>query len=204
MSRDIISEKILKNINDNALIYFIATVCICVGIILGICCVKYLTPAENDTMVSYINIILQSVAGEDINSKAIFVQAIKNNGLFILAYGILGITIVGIPVILILNIVKGFTLGFSFSFFISKFANKGALLGIFSVLPQNLIYIPCIVIASVLAIKYSVNLIKLKRNLTNPFTTKEYMKNFIMLTIVIIIGSGIESLINPIIIRFIV
>ncbi|WP_052314777.1 stage II sporulation protein M [Clostridium senegalense] len=78
------------------------------------------------------------------------------------------------------------------------------MLGIFSVLPQNLIYIPCIVIASVLAIKYSVNLIKLKRNLTNPFTTKEYMKNFIMLTIVIIIGSGIESLINPIIIRFIV
>lgn len=205
MVNGMISNKIMKNINDNALLYFIASICVCVGIVLGIYCVKYLTPAENETMIGYVDVILKNVDSENVNHKALFIQAIKNNGLFILSYCILGFTIVGVPIIFILNIIKGFTLGFSFSFFIAKFLEKGSFIAIFSVLPQNLIYIPTIIIGSVLAIRYSIKLIKSRSNYKdNPFTTKEYIKNFIGLICVIFIGAILESFLNPMIIKLII
>lgn len=85
--------------------------------------------------------------------------AILNNLKTIFALWFLGLTVVGVPLILIVVGLRGFILGFTVSFLMQDQAVKGLLLAAASVLPQSLINLPCWLVAGVLAIRFSGGLI---------------------------------------------
>jgi stage II sporulation protein M len=151
-----------KHIHDNFWLYIITLLFTCTGIVLGIYAVKYLDIADKNEMMTFLSTFTSNVSAYDINHKAIFLESIKNNIPLIVGIWFLGLTIVGIPVILIIDVVKGFTVGFSISFMINSLGLKGIWVSLLGILPQNIIYIPCVIVSSVLAIEYSLLLIKSK------------------------------------------
>lgn len=151
-----------KHIHDNFWLYIITLLFTCTGIVLGIYAVKYLDIADKNEMMTFLSTFTSNVSAYDINHKAIFLESVKNNIPLIVGIWFLGLTIVGIPVILIIDVVKGFTVGFSISFMINSLGLKGIWVSLLGILPQNIIYIPCVIVSSVLAIEYSLLLIKSK------------------------------------------
>ncbi|WP_240941064.1 stage II sporulation protein M [Paenibacillus sp. HB172176] len=79
---------------------------------------------------------------------------------WIILIGVLGVTVIGSPGILILNFLKGTLVGFSVGAIVSEYAWKGILIAMAAVAPQNVVIVPAIIITSGAAISFSLFLIK--------------------------------------------
>ncbi|OPJ63190.1 stage II sporulation protein M [Clostridium oryzae] len=156
MERSAISE----HMEENIWLYAICLVCFFTGIVIGIYTVKYMGAIEKKDLTNYFVTFETSLKSTAINRKYILLEILKNNIPIILGIWFLGITIVGIPVILIIDIIKGFTLGFTIAFIMDSLGYKGIWFILMGVVPQNIFYVPCILVGSVLAIRLSVTKLK--------------------------------------------
>lgn len=196
-----------KHFYDNLWLYLITILFIATGMIVGLYCVKYMQDVDRNSLISYIKSISGSSSSEIMATKNIFFSALKNNLPLIIGLWILGLTIVGGPIILLLCVYKGFSLGFTFSFFIYGLKQRGILLAILGVLPQNIIYIPCIIFLSVVALKYSIGGIREKFSKKYISNSQENVKSysfiFLLTTGVMSIGFLVETLLTPALIKLV-
>ncbi|GAA0743415.1 stage II sporulation protein M [Clostridium oceanicum] len=197
-----------KHIENNFWLYIISLLCICTGIVLGIYAVRYMGSFEKSDLLSYINNFTNVINKEGINSKAILFETIKNNMLLIIGVWFLGLTMIGIPAILIIDIIKGFTIGFTTCFVVNGMGVKGLWVTLLGVLPQNIIYIPCIMFASVLAMEFSIHLLNDKGNIRvkNSIWVKisSYSFSFVFVVCIMFIGFVLESYVTPNMIKLVV
>ena len=201
MSSSTFMSNVNKHIQENFWLYIISILCIFTGIILGIYSVKYMGEFEQNDLVNYLINFIDPSNTNGISYKLIFLQSIRNNLPVIIFLWFLGLTIVGIPIIIIIDLLKGFTVGFTFSFMISGLGKNGLGIAILGVIPQNLIYIPCIVFASVVSMEFSIMLLKDKFNKqwTSSISSRiiYYSVIFIAIIILLFIGIIVESYIAP-------
>ena len=201
MSSSTLISNINKHIQENFWLYIISILCVFTGIILGIYSVKYMGEFERNDLVNYLMNFIDPSDTKGISYKLIFLQSIKNNLPVIIFLWFLGLTIVGIPIIIIIDLLKGFTVGFTFSFMISGLGKSGIGIAILAVLPQNLIYIPCIIFASVVSMEFSIMLLKNKFNKqwTSSISGRiiYYSVIFIVIIAILFIGIIIESYVTP-------
>ena len=201
MSSNTIMSNINKHIQQNFWLYIISILCIFTGIILGIYSVKYMGEYERNNLVNYLMNFVEPSNTNGVSYKLILLQSIKNNLPVIIFLWFLGLTIVGIPIIIIINLLKGFTVGFTFSFMISGLGKSGVGIAILGVLPQNLIYIPCIIFASVVSMEFSILILKSKfsKQWTSSISSRiiYYSLIFIVIIIILFVGIIIESYIAP-------
>jgi stage II sporulation protein M len=73
---------------------------------------------------------------------------------------ILGLSIIGLPIILILLFLKGVVVGFTVGFLVNQMGWHGLLLSFVSVLPQNLILVPAFIIVSAASVSFSLKMIR--------------------------------------------
>ena len=197
-----------KHIQDNFWLYIVAVLCFSIGIIVGIYTVKNLGNLEENDLLSYLKNFTNSITIGNIPYKSILIETVKNNFPLIIAIWFLGFTIIGIPIILIIDTIKGFTVGFTMAFMINSLGVKGIGLSILMVLPQNLIYIPCIIISSVIAMEFSLMLLKdkINRQWTSNIGSKmaTYSLAFVVISLIMTLGFIIESYLTPNIVRLLV
>ncbi len=160
MSENRIALVLSRHLQNNFWFYLVSIFCVCTGIIVGIYSVRYMGSFEKTDLISYLNNFTSALSAQSVDCKSIFIQALKNNLPLIFAIWFLGLTMVGLPVILLLDLFKGFTLGFSMSFIISQLGVKGVWISLAGILPQNIIYIPAIVISSVIAMEFSTAILR--------------------------------------------
>lgn len=186
------TDLILKYMQKNIFLYIISLLFLCIGIVLGIYAIKYMGDAEKRNLVDYMLQYTNNSTFENLSKKEIFLQAFKNNVPFLIIIWFLGISLLGAPIILILNGIKGFTIGFTTSFMINCLGSKGILVNLLTVFPQNIIYIPCILIASVTAIEFSIDL--LKNNYTNAARKNSNMVKLLHYSIIFLIILGVMTI----------
>jgi stage II sporulation protein M len=68
---------------------------------------------------------------------------------------VLGMSVVGVPLIAAVIFMRGFVLGFSLVFILKALALRGVLLAIVALVPQNLFYLPGLVLAATGAVIFS-------------------------------------------------
>jgi len=197
-----------KHIEDNFWLYIIIVLCFCIGIIIGILTVNHMGNIDDNNLLSYLNNFTTSITKGTISYKTILIETIKNNFSLIIVIWFLGFTIIGIPLILFIDIIKGFTMGFTMTFMIKGLGIKGIGLSTLMVLPQNFIYIPCIIISSVIAMEFSLMLLKNKinRQWTSNIGSKmaTYSFTFIFISSIMCLGFILESYLTPNIVRLLV
>ncbi|MEG1256361.1 stage II sporulation protein M [Clostridium sp.] len=191
-----------KHFYENIWLYLITILFMATGMIVGLYCVKYMGDVDKNTLINYITALSSSSA----SNKEVLIGTLKNNLPFIIGFWFLGLTIVGAPVIILLNIYKGFSLGFTFSFFIYGLKERGLLLAILGVLPQNIIYIPCLIFLSVLALQFSIGSVKEKFSKrfvsrTNS-SVRMYTIIFVVTTGVMFIGFLFEAFLTQELVKF--
>ena len=195
----------VKHFQNNLWLYVLSAVCMCTGVVLGVYAVKYMSSFEKNDLLTYLTSFVKSDSLKSINYHQVFLEAIKNNIPLIALVWFLGLTMIGIPIILVLDVLKGFTIGFTVTFFVNGLGVKGIWMALFSIIPQNIIYIPCIMITSVLAMEFSFMLIKdnVKKNWTKNVSSKiiSYTLVFVTISIFMFTGFFFETYITPSIIR---
>lgn len=208
MKNYLINMDLNKRIRESLLLYVITLLCICTGIVLGMYAVKYMGKYEKTELLNYLNNFLVSVDKTKVNNIEVLIQAMKNNLPVIIAIWFLGLTMVGMPIILIIDTFKGFSLGFSISFLMKELGGKGIGITLLSIIPQNIIYIPLIILSSVFAMEFSLNLLNknsYKNVKENIFVTiASYTSMFILIILLMFIGFLIEAFIIPNIVKLIV
>ena len=101
--------------------FFIILIMFCLGLSFGLYTVKYMGPADKNDLTNYFTSFTQSLGNNPINYGSLLVEVIKKNIIIILPIFLFGLTFFGGPVIVIIDLLKGFTLGYTFSFIATAF-----------------------------------------------------------------------------------
>lgn len=199
-------QSLTNHINKNLFLYIITFLFLCIGIVIGAYSVKYMDSSEKAEIINNLLNYSQNVSINSINKKYTFLQALKNNFSFILITWFLGLTMLGAPLVLILDLIKGYTIGFTSSIVVSGLGAKGVLLNLLALFPQNIIYLPCIIISSVIAIEFS--LILFKSNSINKEGNLIYIATysalFLLIALFMFMGFFIEGYFTPNMLKFLV
>ena len=199
MKFELVVDYLKKHFYNYSSQYIFVIVIFIMGVIFGAILVNNLSYSQKNDLYNYLTQFFFYVNSEElITFKELFSQNILHHlqQLFILF--LLGISIIGLPFILVLLFLKGIVVGFTVGFLVNQFDFQGFLIALFSIFPQNIIVVPVFLIASVLTINFSVKLIK-KLFTNNPNMlfwpiTLNYLKGFSLLIILIFIAAAIEAL----------
>jgi stage II sporulation protein M len=142
-------------------LYIFVGVIFLTGVVFGVVMTSALSLEQKQEIMRYLGNFFSSIEqGELMDVKANFQQSFAMHMKWILIIWVLGMSVIGLPIILILDFLKGVLVGFSVSYLIGQFSWKGVLFALVSVAPQNLIVIPALLVCSVTAMAFSIYLVK--------------------------------------------
>lgn len=188
-----IKSHILKNIN----LYIISFLFVTMGIIIGAISVKHMTMEDRQYALNWISESINSPQVETVKKIDILIVSIKNYIPMILCIWFLGLTVVGSPFVLICNIIKGYSLGYSFFFMVSNFGRLGVLVGFGAVVMQNLFYIPGIMEISVNSMEFSLKIIREKNEKVSFEKILRYSFRVLFMCFFMFFGCLIETFLTP-------
>lgn len=198
-------EEINNTFRENKFNYFVILLFLCIGVVFGICTVKYMSVSDKNDLINYFNIFMESTRNESIEYTNLFFSVASKISLIVIPIFILGFTFWGTPVILVIDFIKGFTLGYTFAFLINTLDNKGLLLAFVSIIPQNIIYVPCIILLSIISMKIANYKFKKKfLKINNQPELTNLQKNYVLLFFLLFFGIIIETFVCPSIIKLVV
>lgn len=186
------------------LIFFILLVFV-VGVVFGALAIRTLDPDARQELVGHLSTFFNGLAGKlsqpfQANPEGTIWLNIK----MVAIIWLLGISTVGMPFIPVIIFLRGFVLGFTVGFLVNELGFRGLIFGIVSVLPQNLIIVPAIVVAGMVAISFSLAVVKslvTKRPMDFGPQLIQYSVLMVVVAVVLIFGSLIETFITPLLMK---
>ncbi len=200
-------DAIYTAIDDNRVIFLWVLLFFLIGIVLGSCTVYYMNNFNKIEIGTYFNEFLSFLGESKINYFQVLFKSIFNILPIILIIVLLGLTLIGCPIILFIDLIKGYILGFTFALLASILGGKGVLLLFFGIIIQQIVFIPCIIIVSTVAVKSSIIKIKEgigKEKLRSDRENKNYMKIQGIFSALLVIGIIIETYISPNLIKLVI
>ena len=188
----IMKKVLIDYIDRNKKTFIILISFFIIGIFIGVTLLNNLSSNLKQEVDSYIESVINLLKeNNEINMFEMFLISIKENILFILLIWFLGLTIIGGYFIYLTVLYKGFLLGYTAAAFIATLGIKtGTLVIIVSLLMQNVVFIPAMLLISENGIKLCKGIHKTCLNLKEEFIRH----NIIMLITImlILIASFIE------------
>lgn len=202
-----IVNRLNSSLKENKVFYILVLAFFFVGIILGTYTIKCMNSVDLMDLTNYFGNFLTSLTDKPIDRTLLLIDILKNNLLMIVLILAFSFTIFGTPFILIIDLIKGFTLGYTFSFLLTINSGNGLWLALISIVPQNIIYIPFFIGISIIALNISST--KLKKRFFNggstcKMLTKDILIKFTILIILFLSGVLIETYLCPGLINFVI
>ncbi|MFD3258751.1 stage II sporulation protein M [Paenibacillus lentus] len=190
-------------LKDQTPVYVFVSVLFLMGVVFGALMVNALTFEQQQDLSRYLGNFFISVneGGADFHPVTLWEVAILHLKWLGLIW-ILGLSVIGLPGILILDFLKGVLIGFTVGCLVGQFTWKGLLFALVSVAPHNLLIIPVLLISSVAAIGFSLNIIRSRvlmsrsGSAARPFLT--YTGLTMVLGVVIMAASSFETWVTPV------
>ena len=202
-----LKDFILKEIERNFWMLVVVMLFITIGVILGTSMVKYMDNDNLKALNDYFSVFLQGLKEESFSGKNLFMEAIRNNVIIIIIIWSCGFTILGTPMVLLINLLKGFTFGFSLAAIITAGGGNSLVLSILSLVPQNIIYILGMIVLSIYSIKTSLDKLRHKVFKVNSsdgdVTLANYLYCLLFVLLFMTIGFIVEAYITPPAIKYV-
>ncbi|WP_138493012.1 stage II sporulation protein M [Paenibacillus pinistramenti] len=195
-------QMIQRTLKDQTPLYAFVAVLLLMGVVFGALMVNALTLDQQEDISKYLNNFFISLDPAAVDGQASFwpiaVLQLKWVGLIWL----FGLSVIGLPGILILDFLKGVLIGFTVGCMVGQFSWKGLLLALVSVAPHNLIVIPVLLVSSAAAVKFSIGIIRsrvlLSRpgKLTEPFLS--YTGLIVSMSLILLAVACFETWVSPV------
>ena len=187
---------------EHSSIFLFVVVLFLMGVIFGAIVVNSMSMTQKQDLFYYLSQFFGQVSDGNIQeSTDLFIQSLLHNSKFIGLMWVLGISIIGLPIILILLFLKGMVVGFTVGFLVSQMSWKGFLLAGVSILPQNLIIIPIFIIMAVMSISFSIKMIKKQfmKKFAQPILPlfKQYIVTLTAAVLLLSAAAAVEAYLSP-------
>ncbi len=192
-------------VNKKTLLFF--TILLIIGIIAGSIFMAILSETDKKSVTDYFNNYISNIENNKLNYLESIKNGLFNNLLYIIIIWILGISIIGIPIVTIMFFIKSFTLGFSIASIVFNYKLKGCLLNFINIFPHQMIYFLIYMLITTYSIFFSLKMINSiinKKNMDFKVMMNKYVKILIISVIAITIGIIIETFITPLLIKIII
>ncbi|MBO8170607.1 MAG: stage II sporulation protein M [Bacillaceae bacterium] len=191
--------------HEHISLYIFAIVLLAMGVIFGAVVVNSLTLNQKQDLLQYVSgFFLEMREGDGFHSTAAFQQSLGHYLKYIGFMWILGLSIIGLPLILILLFLKGLVVGFTVGFLVHQLQWKGLLYAFVSVVPQNLLVIPAMIVVGVAGISFSMKLIQ-SRFLQKGERIFPYFVSYSSLVLfmsgIFVIASLFEAFVSPVLLK---
>ncbi|MGI2295742.1 stage II sporulation protein M [Paenibacillus sp. GXUN7292] len=182
-------------------LYVFAGVLIIAGAVFGLLLASALTHDQQQVLEQdvqqYLNFMQASpeMAGK-LSVWSYFSTHIK----WLLLLWLLGVTVIGLPGVLILIFVKGSILGFSMGTFIAQFGWKGIVFSAAAFGPQNIIIIPAMVIMTAGAMSYAIQFVQLrvlKQQIKESPKLIEFTTVSVVMLVMFLAAALLEAYLSP-------
>lgn len=183
-------------------IYIFVIVLFLMGVIFGAVVVNSLSFSQKEDLFYYLSQFFGQLSnGESAGSNDLFIQSLLHNIKYIGLMWLLGISIIGLPVILIVLFIKGMVIGFTVGFLVNQMGWDGFLLSFVSILPQNFIIIPVFIIMAVITISFSMQMIRRQfmKKISNPVfpLLSKYFVTLLIAMVCLSAAAAVEAYISP-------
>ena len=202
-----LKDDITAHIENNRNSYFFLLLTFVLGVSAGAFTVNGLSVIQRDELNNYFQGFLQLLNNQTIEGSELFSYGLVENMKLVGLLWLLGLTIIGIPFIFLIISVKGFIIGFSSGFIINALGIKGLLFSAFSLLPKEIIIVPCLIAIGVNGIRFSIYIAR--RKSTNEIS-KGIKTSFIsnclvtvLFTCIILVGIALDAYVTPVMVRII-
>ena len=195
-----VTDKFKITIKHNKKVIFFLGIIAVIAIIFGSLFSVMLNESDKNLTLEYINNFFENIKNNNLN----YILALKNGSIsslgFILIVWLLGVSIIGMPIVLFMYFSKFFVIGFSISSIIKGYGLKGCLLSFAYIFPHHIIYIIVYTILTVYSIKMSIKLIStiIKKDKIdfNPIINK-YLLVLLLSVIIAVLTLLFEVFITP-------
>lgn len=199
-------DKLRKRVKlDKHLLIFLMILLI-VGIIVGAVFVTILNESDQTLITEYLNSFLSNIENNKLNYISSFKNSLISNIIFVLIIWLLGISIIGLPIMIFMYFSKIFVLGFSIGSIIVNFHLKGIIFALVYSLGQAL-FLFGLIILMIYAMSFSFKLIDCffkKKTFDFKLVINKYTFILGIILIVSLIASLYDSYLLPLILKSIV
>ena len=189
---------IVKHIKNNIKEYISVIVVFFIGIVLGVILLNNSGDLQKQELNNYINDFVDKLnTSVDIDKLQLLKTVLINNFVIVVGLWFIGSTVIGIPIVYAIVAYKGFCLSYSISTILAVLGgSKGICFALAAILPQNIIYIPCILALAVSGIKLYKSIMKDRRidNIKGEIFRHIFFS--LVIGILFIIGSLVETYIS--------
>lgn len=142
-------------------LYVFISVLFVMGVIFGALMVNALSPGQKEEMARHMNSFIQLVnQGGELGGQATLWESFSLHVKWVALIWLLGLSVVGLPLVFVLDFLKGVLVGFSVGYLVGQLSWKGMLFAFVSIAPQNLVVIPALIMCSVGACAFSIYIVK--------------------------------------------
>lgn len=190
---------------EKALLTFIIITFI-IGIVFGSLFINFISSDDKKLLIEQVVYFFDNVKklSKDVFGMNVIMPNFLNNLFQILSIFILGISMIGIIVVVFVMFFKGFTLGITLSTIILKYQLKGVIGALLYVFPCFIINILIYVFISFFAVNASIKFLKAllkKNNLNFKSFLGRYVLAFLISIIFMLVFSILDSFITPLLLK---
>ena len=179
----------MDKIKKNKIIVFLIVIT-AVAFIFGTFFITILNNSDKQLVKTYIETFLNDIYKNEINYIDVLKNTLSSNIFIVILIWLLGISIIGTPIIVIIYFFKAFSLGFTISSFIFTYKTKGIIFSLLYIFPNEIVKYLCytLIIINALNVSKKLTLSVLKKeNLNFNRIINRYFKILVICLITIII-----------------
>ncbi len=184
-------------------ILMLVLVVLIIGLIFGSIYITILSTEQKTNVLNEVTSYFKNIQKISFDDKIIiFKNSLLSNLIYVVSMWLLGISIIGIPIVFIMIFFKSFIAGFSVSSIFSKYGFKGIIKCVLYVFPSNILMILFIIFLSIYSILISSRISKTvikKENINFKSFMGRYLFILVIGILVCILCAAYDAFIEPMI-----
>ncbi len=189
----------------NRIIIFLITLFI-IGIICGSLFLVLLNNGDKEVVNKSIESFINTINSNELNYFSTFINTFIANLTYVLIIWLLGISVIGLPIIIIMYFSKSFILGFSIASIFYKLKASGLLFSLFYLFPAHLINVLVYTLLLTHSTRFSLKIgkaIMKKGTIDFKVAMRKYIKVLIISILGIFLASLLEVFLTPLLLKLV-
>lgn len=184
----------MDKLKKNKILLFLLIITL-IAFLFGCFLITILNNSDQELVREYIGKFLTDIYDNKINYIETLKTSLASNIFLVVIVWLLGLSVIGIPIILFIYFFKAFTLGFSISSFILTYKSKGIIFSFLYIFPNEILkffsYTVLIINAINISKKLIISILK-KETINFNKSINKYFKILLICTFIIILTSLYE------------